>query len=202
MIASIIMIVLGLLGLFLFGMPIGIIGMNMGNATGIVIAVILLFCGMFRKFVGKILAVLWDSKAGKICLSFAGVVVAVIVVLVVVETFLIVRSALDRPKSQDVTMVVLGCKVNGTNPSLTLKSRLDAAYEYLSENESVSCIVSGGQGPDEGISEAECMYNYLVEKGIDKDRLYMEDKSTSTRENLEFSKAVIDKEGLSDSYCY
>lgn len=199
MIASMIMIILGLLGLFLFGMPVLLIGtVNMGNATGLAISVVLLVCGMFRKTVGGMLSAVWKHKIGKVCLGFVTAVAVVIVVLVVVETFLIVRAALDKPTSDNVTVVVLGCKVNGTSPSLTLKSRLDAAYDYLCENESAKCVVSGGQGPDEGISEAQCMYNYLVDKGIDRDRLYKEDKSTTTRENLEFSADIIKAEGLSE----
>lgn len=198
MIASFVMILLGLAGLFLFGLPLLLIGtINMGNATGIVIAMVLLVCGVFRKGVVKLIKGLWKFKAGKLCLGFMTVAMVVIVILAVVETFLIVRAALDRPTNDDVTVVVLGCKVNGTSPSLTLKSRLDAAYEYMCENESAKCVVSGGQGPDEGISEAQCMYNYLVDKGVDKARIYREDKSTTTRENLEFSAKIIESEGLS-----
>lgn len=58
------------------------------------------------------------------------------------------------------------------------------------------CILSGGQGSDEIISEAECMYRYLTEKGIDPDRLYQEDRSASTRENLAFSREIIEAEHL------
>ena len=47
------------------------------------------------------------------------------------------------------------------------------------------------------LEEIECMYNELVKRGIDADRLYMEDRSTSTRENIAFSKEIIEREGLS-----
>lgn len=88
-------------------------------------------------------------------------------------------------------LVVLGCGVHGTRPSRSLQDRIDAAYEYLTSHPDVICVVSGGQGPDEGISEALCMYQELVSMGIDESRVWMEDKSTSTRENLRFSMAVI-----------
>ena len=61
-----------------------------------------------------------------------------------------------------------------------LKHRLDAAYDYLTEHPDVPVIVCGGQGPDESISEAQCMYEYLTKKGIAAERITQEDRSTST----------------------
>ena len=90
----------------------------------------------------------------------------------------------------------MGCKVYGERASLSLLERLEAAYDYLEENPEADCVVSGGQGPDEVISEAECMYRWLVEKGIDPSRIYKEDKSTSTEENIAFSKDIIEENGL------
>ena len=88
-------------------------------------------------------------------------------------------------------VIVLGAGVNGTEPSLILSERINRAYEYLIENPDVICIVSGGQGPGEHITEAKCMHDRLVEKGISPDRIWQEDKSTSTRENIRFSLALI-----------
>lgn len=90
-------------------------------------------------------------------------------------------------------VIVLGAGVNGTVPSLILSERINRAYEYLAENPDVICIVSGGQGPGEDITEAKCMYDRLVSKGIDPERIWQEDKSTSTRENIRFSLAVIEE---------
>lgn len=53
------------------------------------------------------------------------------------------------------------------------------------ENTTAVCIVSGGKGDSENISEAEAMYRWLVDKGIDSSRIYKEDKSTSTVENID-----------------
>ena len=77
-----------------------------------------------------------------------------------------------------------------------LSRRLDAAYKYMSEHETVCAVVSGGQGSDEAMSEAECMRSYLTDKGIAPERIFMEDKSTTTKENLEFSKKLIAENGL------
>ncbi|WP_294905640.1 YdcF family protein [uncultured Eubacterium sp.] len=100
-----------------------------------------------------------------------------------------------KPKGKTVT--VLGCRVKGTVPTRALMSRCKAAFDYLTENKNSVAVLSGGQGPDEDISEAECMYRILTEKGIDKTRLYIENASTSTEENLKFSSDVIDKNNLS-----
>ena len=89
-------------------------------------------------------------------------------------------------------IVVLGCGVNGTVPSLSLQNRIDAAYAYLHANPDAICVVSGGQGPDEDITEAACMKRELVDMGINADRIWEEDRSTSTKENLAFSLAVIE----------
>lgn len=89
-------------------------------------------------------------------------------------------------------VIVLGAGVNGTRPSLILSERIERAYTYLRDNPDTVAILSGGQGPGENISEAQCMFNSLTEKGIAAERLWLEDKSTSTRENLRFSLELIE----------
>lgn len=89
-------------------------------------------------------------------------------------------------------VIVLGAGVNGTEPSRTLRERLDAAYEFLLDHPDTVAIVSGGKGDGENISEAQCMYNYLTAAGIDPDRVWMEDQATNTIENLQFSLDVVE----------
>jgi len=91
-------------------------------------------------------------------------------------------------------VIVLGAGVTGTVPSLTLRVRLDAAYVYLQAHPNTLCIVSGGQGPGEEITEAACMADWLVKKGISPERILSEDQATSTRENLAFSLDLITKQ--------
>jgi len=60
----------------------------------------------------------------------------------------------------------------------------------------VICIASGGQGPGEDMTEAQCIYDRLTDMGIEPSRIWKEEQSTSTRENLRFSLALIeDKTG-------
>lgn len=88
--------------------------------------------------------------------------------------------------------IVLGAKVKpGGVPSLSLKNRLDVAASYLTEHPNVTVIVSGGQGKDEDRTEASVMRDYLLERGIAQARIITEEQSTSTYENLLFSKKLL-----------
>lgn len=88
-------------------------------------------------------------------------------------------------------VIVLGAGVNGTTPSIPLVKRIEEGYIYMSENPDTILIASGGQGFNESISEAECIKRELVKKGISEDRILLENKSTSTIENLRFSMDII-----------
>lgn len=95
-------------------------------------------------------------------------------------------------------IIVLGCRVKGDKPSLALLKRVDAAYQFLLENPKSVAILSGGQGKDEYLSEALCMKQLLIARGIEKNRLFLEDESTSTDENIRFSKVILDELHLSE----
>lgn len=111
--------------------------------------------------------------------------------------FLEILIAKDGKTDDHVTadyIVVLGAGVNGTTPSLSLHNRLEVAREYLLEHPGTIAVVSGGQGPGENITEAQCMYEWLVDNGIDQNRILRETKATTTEENLEFSKELIESQ--------
>lgn len=111
-------------------------------------------------------------------------------IFIVVEG-LIISGMRGQPSKNLDYIIILGAKVNGTTPSGTLERRIDRAYEYLTKNTNTIAILSGGQGEGEDISEGQCMYNVLVEKGISSDRLIIEDESTTTQENIQFSLDLI-----------
>ncbi len=104
----------------------------------------------------------------------------------------ILKASLGAEDPQCDYIVVLGAKVNGTAPSLSLSDRLDGAYDYLTKYPDAIAVLSGGQGPDEGISEAQCMLEQLTARGIDPARLWLEDKATSTWENMKFTLDLIE----------
>ena len=88
-------------------------------------------------------------------------------------------------------LLVLGSTVNGTVPSIMLSERIRAAYEYLSTHPEVICIPTGAKNPNADIPEAQCIANELIALGISPNRIWIEDHATSTRENLRFSRALI-----------
>ena len=88
-------------------------------------------------------------------------------------------------------VIVLGAQIRQNGPSGTLAMRLDRAAAYLKHNPHTMCVVSGGQGSNEPISEAAGMRDYLLEKGIAPGRILTEDRSTNTKQNLEYSRRLI-----------
>lgn len=113
-------------------------------------------------------------------------------VLVAFMLFIAIMSRTNSAEFDEDAVIVLGCGLHGSVPSGNLVDRLNAAYDYYSKNPDAVIVVSGGQGPQEKCTEAEAMSNYLIEMGIPKNRIVMEDKATSTNENYRFSKEILD----------
>ena len=81
----------------------------------------------------------------------------------------------NRPGPEDCTVVVLGCQVSASGePTVMLRDRIDAAYDYLTAHPESRCVASGGQNDNEPISEAACIRNTLAARGIDPDRILLE----------------------------
>ena len=144
-------------------------------------AVLALFCVLGnRKTARRILLLL-------IVCGFAVFAVAEVQVL---------RYAFGKDDRPAAAVIVLGAGVYGTQPSLSLRVRLEAALDYADAHPDIPIVVSGGQGSGESISEAQCMRDWLVSHGLEASRIRMEDQSTSTRENLEYSAALLRAEGI------
>ena len=112
---------------------------------------------------------------------------------------LIIRDAHTDPAAENARcVIILGAGVNGTEPSLMLSSRLEAALNFLADKPEIPVICSGGQGPGEDISEADCMADWLIARGVDESRIYREDKSTSTQENFAYSEKIMAELGLDE----
>ena len=112
-------------------------------------------------------------------------------VLAFAATGVVIMHGATADEGEFQYLLVLGTVVEGTEPSSMLSDRIQGAYDYLTAHPEVICIVSGGKGDQVNLSEAECMYNELVELGIDPARLLMEDRAASTVENFQFSLALI-----------
>lgn len=123
---------------------------------------------------------------------FKGVLMAGVMLTIIVLSIIVYYGHKDSVETESDVIIVLGAKVNPWGMSLTLSKRVDKAYDYLNHHPNVIAILSGGQGPDEPISEAQAMYDALVDRGIDPNRLYMESASKSTEENIEYSYQLME----------
>jgi len=123
---------------------------------------------------------------------FTGILIIGILVVGITEAVIIHASFGDPAESVEY-MVVLGAKVNRDGPSVSLWDRICGAYEYMEAHPNVIAVVSGGQGTDEPITEAECMYRELVNLGIDPKRIWREEEATSTWENMQFTLDLIEE---------
>lgn len=182
-------------GCMLFVIPMTVKVTNAGAVLGLLFFLLCFGITLFIKPVFGIVKAMAGHTAGRLALIFLAVLFSAMIVYAGTLTVLMLCAANAQPQNPDV-VIVLGCRVQPDgSPSLMLKKRVDAAYEYLSENNGVSCIVSGGRGSDEPLSEAETMKNLLVKMGIAEERITVEDKSESTRQNIEFSLKRLENEG-------
>ena len=111
----------------------------------------------------------------------------------VVLTSVILISAISQSNEKVDSVIVLGAGLKGDKPTLVLQERLNYTIEYLNKNTDAIAVVSGGQGIGEIITEAEGMKRYLIAHGISENRIIKEEKSTSTYENMIYSKKVYEE---------
>lgn len=169
--------------LFLFAPLLGFLAALCGCAS----AACLVYYALRRAvdaglFIGPAKALIWIMR-----IAF----VAGLVSFIAVECFVISGGHTDAESRGADYLIVLGCGVDGETPSLMLQSRIDAAEEFLKANPYTVAVLSGCQGPGEDISEAEAMRRALSGRGIDDERLLLEQDSRNTIENIRNSLALI-----------
>lgn len=125
-------------------------------------------------------------------ITFRSLVAAGMLLLLIIEGMIAGQFHASAEADADY-VIILGAQWKASGPSYVLQKRLDKAIEYLNANPDTRVIVSGGQGYNEPVSEAEGMKGYLVDAGIDPERILMEDASTNTTQNLIFSGELLNK---------
>lgn len=108
-------------------------------------------------------------------------------------------SARHEPEYDMDYLIILGCKVRpdgGLYP--LIRGRVDRAIAFYKKQlektgKKAVFVPSGGKGSDETISEAEAMKRYLLEQGIPEEQILVENQSKNTKENMQFSKKLIDE---------
>lgn len=184
MVFKIFFITLGVLSFIIYFIPVFHRVLNAGNLAGMVIGAGITATGFLWN---KIPESMYDRVE----------VIIFVLILAMIVSMDVVYNAGKTTATDEAVIIVLGCRVKGDAPSLALEGRVETAYRFLLSNPQAVAILSGGQGKDENISEAECMVRMLTARGIANERLIPEDKSTSTDENIRFSLEIIEKTGLS-----
>lgn len=125
----------------------------------------------------------------------ASLTVAMILVqLIAFTVYAVLYGRMTRPRHADA-VVVLGAGLNGTEPTPLLAARVDHGIAVLRRlqdaGEKVQLILSGGQGADEEIPEAEAMARYAERAGVPREQMVLEDRSTTTEENLRNTRELL-----------
>lgn len=180
--------------LFLWCTPAAALVCNAGTVLGMGLGLFLMLFALFFRPI-------WWSTAAKRALRAALIVFCAVCLLFTSVAAAIggrmVAAAFTAPHAgEEATLVVLGCYVRGTKVEKSLRRRLEAALAYLQENPDARAVLCGGQGKGEDITEAQAEYEWLTARGIDSTRLYLEDTSENTKQNLANAAQIIARENL------
>lgn len=189
---KLILILIGIIIFITYAFPLIWAKINVGNIFGILLGVMFILTGITLDEIIK----LCENTIIK-ALFLAALTIFIIFLILFFITLSKIIAHCSGNATDEGVIIILGCRVKGDKPTRALSSRCKAGYEHLIKNKNSIAILSGGQGADEKISEAQCMKNILISMGINENRLIMEDKSTSTQENFEFSKEIIETLGYS-----
>lgn len=155
--------------------------LNIGNLLTLMLgAVTLLFAVLPKDTLSKI------PKLVKIS------VIAVVALAAGFSGFLLTYGINDTVNYTEDSIVVLGAGIHGESISRILRERLDTAVKYYNKNTGAIIVVSGGQGPQEEITEALAMERYLIDKGVPQSSIIKEEEASSTFENFKNSKRLLD----------
>lgn len=200
MIVSVILILAGLYILYLYIGPLISLGViNAGNLFGFGVSGAFILSGAFLNRLVDLFIRLTQSGKGKAVLTvFLALVISFCTVFFITLSQVVKHSKYTAENQS--TVIVLGCQIRGSVPSSTLRARCIVASNYMKEHPDAVAIATGGQGPDEDLSEGQCIYNLMTQDyGIDGSRIFIEDKSTNTDQNVLNAKKIIDDNGLSDN---
>lgn len=169
--------------------------LNIGNICGTFLCLWLLFVFTIRGIYLKYKSYMKLNKIKKYIYYILHFGISTFLIYGLILTATMFAFASVKPK-ENATAVVLGAQVQSQGPSVMLWGRINASRDYLNENPLAYAVVTGGKGDDEPMAEGECMYEKLVNYGISKNRIYVEDKAINTQENFEFSYKIIQKNNL------
>lgn len=158
---------------------------NMGVFMVLALGALLTVCGIWPEQIRRI-----TSKGVMKAVKYT--IIAGFAFMICIIGFLAYQGTADEVTYEEDAVIVLGAAVQGDRVSSILAARLNEAAEYAAQNEDALIIVSGGQGPQENLTEAAAMETYLIAKGIPQERIIKEEQATSTFENFKYSREILD----------
>lgn len=158
-----------------------------GIAAAFVLGLLFLLWGIFFHRINQLKWLHFLMIAGLVCLA-------------ALIAFLAAYGCRDTATYQEDAVIVLGAGLQGKSPTLPLLRRLEKAVEYHQKNPNAVIVVSGGQGFQETIPEAEAMEKYLISHGVPQEQILTEQRSASTYENFVYSKQILDRYYEGKSY--
>lgn len=176
---------------WIFAVALLVFGVFAIAAEHVALGVFLVIIGVLtviRCILGAIFKAVW-----KLIRKPVAILLAILLVGMAVTAAPILWGVVSQPEASCDYLILLGAGVDGDTPSPILQDRINQAYSYLTEHPDTICIVTGGKGDDENLSEAQCMFNHLTAMGIQGGRIWMEDQATSTVENFEYSLQLLQK---------
>jgi uncharacterized SAM-binding protein YcdF (DUF218 family) len=174
---------------WIFAVALLVFGVFAIAAEHVALGVFLVIIGVLtviRCILGAIFKAVW-----KLIRKPVAILLAILLVGMAITAAPILWGVVSQPEASCDYLILLGAGVDGDTPSPILQDRINQAYTYLTEHPDTICIVTGGKGDDENLSEAQCMFNHLTAMGIQGGRIWMEDQATSTVENFEYSVKLL-----------
>ncbi len=132
----------------------------------------------------------WNRINERMNRGLAYVLLCIAILFAIVEAIIIIYAKRPAERGADY-VIILGSQIREDGPSLDYQARLDSAFDYYGKNRDATVICTGAQGPSEPLSEAQGGANYLIKKGIPKEKILIEDRSFNTYQNLKNAAGLI-----------
>jgi uncharacterized SAM-binding protein YcdF (DUF218 family) len=168
-------------------------GFSLSNVLALLFS-LLIMVGEFSSMYSVIDVVRDRSEASIIvAFLFGGTVFFISMVFLAFLVYSVFVCIIPRRRQYDYVVVLGSGLLHGDTVSKLLSERIDQGIKVYQRSGHAKLILSGGQGADEKISEAQAMKNYALTKGVKEEDILLEDKSSNTMENLHNSKELIDQ---------
>lgn len=188
-IKTIVLLIIGLLGIMdTIIVRVFVQGMDLGTMLPAIIGILFIIFSMkpmWEKYIQKVHPILLRVVYWGFLLFLT--------VFIITEGCIILGSVYTpEPQLQPKYVVVLGAGIKEDgSPTVSLRNRLESGIDYAAKYPDTTIVVSGGQGRNEPMPEAKAMAMYLENRGVESDRIIIEDRSTSTMENFKYTKEII-----------